>query len=170
MNNENIVKNKTIQISCPSKHLEEIILPFLKGNVFHVTTLESFEGIKKENKIVNNKDKSFSFSYPQSENSHGRKQGWICLFDLRTVTNEQIDESLLRYYFLNPVSASDSPIFLILSKELYPELIPYTYAQKQQAQDMWIPYVECWYPQDILLKNIKRIIELEVRREKLQSN
>ncbi len=108
----NKLKNKNIyRIVCNSDELENIVLTQLKGHVFHVTSLKGYRGIKKDKKITNNRTGRFSFSYPQSETSYGRKKSYVCLFDLRNIEDEIIKEELYKFYFLNPVSANNRPIF-----------------------------------------------------------
>lgn len=114
--------NKNI-IECDSNKLKEILLPKLTGNVFHVTSKSNLEGIFRQNQIKNNKNKDFALTFGQSENSYGRKRGYVCLVDLRFATKEEIVESLHKYYFLNPTHVNNNPIFLIINEALYPKLI-----------------------------------------------
>ena len=123
-------------------------------------------GIQRDNKISNNQAKKFPLSFPRSENSYGRQRGYICLFDLRSVGDEIIKQELRKYYFLNPESVKNNPIFLILSSNTYSKLIPWTRAEVEIGyRGMWIPYIECWYPGDILTNEIERIIYVKVKNE-----
>src|SRR5229473_5806372 len=62
-----------------SQELREIVLPKLRGSVFHVTTRPRYRGIVRERAILNNKDGRFPFLFGQSANSWGRKRGYVCL-------------------------------------------------------------------------------------------
>jgi len=153
-------------IKCSSNKLEEILMPKLKGNVFHVTSKSNFKGILKKNQIKNNKKYDFAFTFGQSKNSYGRKRGYVCLFDLRFATEEQIVESFYKYYFLNPDHVNNNPIFLIISEDLYPSLISWEKAKNEcNVKEMYIPYIECWYPGDISVDKIKEVIEVEVNED-----
>jgi len=83
---EHEILKKFTYIESQSSRLESDILPLLKNEVFHVTSIENFQQILKDGKVISNADKKFKYSYPQSENSYGRKRGYICLFDLRNKT------------------------------------------------------------------------------------
>lgn len=158
-------------ILCKSDDLEKNILPLLKGYVFHVTSIEGFKGIQRDKEISNNKTKKFSLSFPQSENNYGRKRGFVCLFDLRIVDDKIIKQELDKYYFLNPRSTKNNPVFLILTSNTYSKLIPWTQARSEiEYKETWIPYIECWYPGNIKTAEIEKIIEVKVKTKSLTYN
>lgn len=155
-------------IEVHSSRLSEIVLPKLKGRVFHVTDLHGFNGIFSTGYIVSNQDNRFPFRYGQSENSYGRKRGYICLFDLRKVTEVQLEDALMKYYFLNPHFAEDHAFFLYLNDSLYPDLIPCNVAEKEEVySEMWIPNVEAWYKGTISVEALDGILEVKVEPAKL---
>ncbi|MDP8204993.1 MAG: hypothetical protein P9L95_10730 [Candidatus Tenebribacter mawsonii] len=146
-----------------SNELKENILPTLQGKVFHVTNAENYESIKKDNIIKNNKDKLYKYSYTMSENSYGRKRGYICLFDLRNIKDKELADTLLKYYFLNPFSEGVNPVFLVLDKAAYHSLISWETAKKEvESNEMYIPYSECWYRNSIDLSLISEAIILNI--------
>lgn len=153
---------KESHIECPYDELKERILPLLRGRVFHVRSLIGYENILAIGKIRNNKRAQFKFSYPQSVNSYGRLNGWICLCDLRNVEKNLLEESLRKYNFLNPRSANNNPVFLFISKKVYNDLIPWTEAHENARGKMYVPYIECWYPGDIFIRHITGALILRV--------
>jgi len=85
-------------INCPELELEKVVLPKLLGSVFHVTNVAGLKGIRKDKMIRNNKDARFPFTWDQSARNYGRNRGYVCLWDLRNITNEQLDVALDDYY------------------------------------------------------------------------
>lgn len=156
---EHEILKKFTYIESQSSRLESDILPLLKNEVFHVTSIENFQQILKDGKVISNADKKFKYSYPQSENSYGRKRGYICLFDLRNKTEEIIYDTLDKFYFLHPLKYQNKVVYLILKKELYCNLIENGAARNEVGyEEVYIPYTEVWYPNEIFLENIKKII------------
>ena len=146
--------------------LREKLLPVLKDEIFHVTSYSRFEKIEEARFIKSNVNGELGYTYPQSENSYGRKRGYICLFDLRRKTEEEIQHGLDCFYFLGIRELSNKQVHLILKDEYYAKLI-YTEQAKAEIgfKEMWIPYVECWYPEDLPLSNIKEMIIVNIQRD-----
>lgn len=146
--------------------LREKLLPVLKDKIFHVTSYSRFEKIEEAGFIKSNVNGELGYTYPQSENSYGRKKGYICLFDLRRKTEEEIQHGLDCFYFLGIRQLSNKQVHLILKDEYYAKLI---YTEQAKAEigftEMWIPYVECWYPEDLPLSNIKGMIIVNIQRD-----
>lgn len=144
--------------------LKNKLLPLLYGRVFHVTTKEAYSSIICQKIIRNNMREEFSFVFPQSKNSYGRKRGYVCLFDLRSATPCQIQDALLKYDFLNPFEGRSDPYFFIVSSSGYSHLIKNSDAKSEIGyKEMWIPYVECWFPHDLPLEYINKIIKLKIK-------
>lgn len=158
--------SQQISITCYGNQLEEKILPLLLDTVFHITSFWGYQGILKDRLIKPNIGDQFPYTFPQSANSYGLKKGYVCLFDLRSQTDEIIQEALMKFYFLNPYHNKNISVYLILSPELYADLIDYTVAKREVGyKEMWIPYVECWYPTDIPLERVEKIINVTVTSE-----
>jgi hypothetical protein len=138
--------------------LKEVVLPRLRGRVFHVTTPSAFEGIRTDEQVHSNVDERHAFTYPQSKNNWGRNQGYVCLFDLRDVSEENLKDALMKFYFLKPSRAD--PVFLFLNPAEYGRLIPWTAAP---VISMRVPHVECWYPTDLQIEKVTEslVITLE---------
>jgi len=155
--------NKKITITCEKSGLKEKILPLLKEKVFHVTSSEAYQAIVGDGMIKPNKNACFGYTFPQSAISYGVKREYICLFDLRNKSDDVIEESLMKFYFLKPFHDQSISVFLILSSRLYENLIYYTQAKEEVGyKEMYIPYVECWYPDNISLKRIDEVIEVTI--------
>ena len=148
------------KITCDYTKLRGDLLPQLRETVFHVTSGEGLVGILAENMILPNSNERFTFSYPQSANSFGVKRDYICLFDLRDISDNIIDETLDRHYFLNH-NHWDINVFLILDAEAYGDLIPNEIANGHG--EMWIPSVEIWFPGPIPLGKISNRIEVQIK-------
>ncbi len=106
--------------------LEAIVLPRLLGTVFHVTSTAGFEGIRMSGANCSNQDGKLPFTFPQWQNNWGRQQGWVCLFDLRDVSEENLRDALMKFHFLKPTDAN--PVFLFLDPSEYGKLVPWTTA------------------------------------------
>jgi hypothetical protein len=146
--------------------LKKKLLPILKEKVFHVTSFTRFEKIEDSGFIKSNSSGEFGFTYSVSENSYGRKRGYICLFDLRNKTEAEIDNGLECIYFLGARELGDKQVHLILKAEYYSKLIHTAQAKKEiRFREMWIPYVECWYPEDLPLANIEEVIIVNIIRD-----
>lgn len=143
--------------------LREIVLPKLLGTIFHVTSSQGFEGIKASGAIGSNRKGELPSTFPQSANGYGRRRGYVCLFDLREVTDEQLNHALEGFYFLDPFGSKDDPVFLLLSPAEYGEVIHWS-ATNGDYTEMWMPYVEAWYPRDLPLAAINQAVVVEVKR------
>jgi hypothetical protein len=65
------------------------------------------------------------------------------------------------FYFLDPFGREQNPAFLILSPTHYGEII-YWSATKGDYTEMWMPYVEAWYPRDMPLSAIDKVLLVDV--------
>lgn len=163
---------KIERLSLSQARLEESLLPILRGNVFHVTTRSGFNGITKDGFIRNNKSGLFSSSFPQSNRSYARNRGWVSVFDLRAISDDQLQTALSNFYFLAPPNTEDNPFFLFLSESHHPQLVSWSQARDEEAwKEMFIPIVEGFYPGDIPISCISRVIAVKIiRPRKRQSS
>lgn len=95
------------------------LLGLLREKVFHLTTAKAYRKIRKEGFIFSNQDEKYPLN-TGSLKSFGRYNGWVCLFDLRCKSDEEIENALMCYYFLGPswlkeyyqdIQSTDSFIF-----------------------------------------------------------
>ncbi len=155
-------------ITCFRGELESELLPILRNKVFHVTTRSALSNIGKDGLLRNNKHGRFPYSFPTSERSYARIKGWVSLFDLRDTPEDEIDTALSNFYFLNPPSTRNNPVFLFISPSKYPELIPWTRARDDGALRQglaFIPKVEAFYPGDISVMDISRVVSVTIQPE-----
>ncbi len=118
-------------------------------------------GILSDGEIRSNRDGKFEFLFSQSENSFGRRHGYVCLFDLRCKSDLTIENALRKCYFLSP-NGQDTVIYLIVGSDSYKNLIPNCRAQEEASKEVWVPEVEAWCPEPIFLDQISNIIEVEI--------
>ncbi len=145
------------------RDLYNYLLPLLKDCIFHVTNMDGRIGIFNSMRIMNNHDGRFEFSYGQSVNSFGRKRGYVSLFDFRNKDKEEIEDCLLKFYFLNPKKSSNRPQFLILNDEDVSDLIVWEDVKDiYKPSEMIIPYHECWIEEYIPIAKIKYVLDIQV--------
>jgi len=157
-------------------HHDEL-LERLLGTIFHVTSKENFEQIKKDKYIGHNRDKRYKLN-TSSEGSFGRKKGWVCLFDLREESKETIEETMFGYNFLGPnwfytQNNSDSEeanlVYLFFCLDEYQRLIPNVVGREELTKSrkggLIIPKTECWFPGDLSLKHIRHALFVKVIRK-----
>lgn len=157
----------TNEYNFKARELRDKLLPKLMGKVFHVTSFANFEKIEESGLIKTNHDGKLGCTYPQSQNFYGRKKGCVCLFDLRNTNDEEIENALECFYFLGIEKLGDKQVFLILQPETYVELKDISQAKADLGSNviLWIPYVECWYPDDLPLSKIQEIMTVNIDRE-----
>jgi len=139
--------------------LEKELLPQLRETVFHVTSGNGLTKILAEKKILPNINNCFEFSHLQSKNSFGIKRDYVCLFDLRDITKQTLEQTLDYQYFLSN-HKWDINAFLILNVAAHNDLIPNEAAT--DSHEMYIPEVEVWSPTPISLEKISDIIEVQI--------
>lgn len=143
--------------------LRDRLLPRLIGTVFHVTSGENWPSIRKLGKVASNRAGKHGFTFPQSEKSYGRRRGYVCLFDLRIKSPEQIQDTLDKFYFLNCHKFDNHSVFLLLAPEAVEWLVspPRTHAEVQY-KELWIPESEIFYPADLPLEAVATVLDVRV--------
>lgn len=159
-----IIKNqRTNIIKCSIGEVESKILPLLKGKIFHVTSQSAYKAIKKSGYILHNNDNKFKHSFGQSENSYGRNKAYVCLFDLKNVTAENIKEHLYDFDFLKlKAFKNKANVYFIISEKLHQNIISNAEAYEElkinKKHKIIVPYLECFYPRKIDLKDIEHVL------------
>lgn len=144
--------------------LRTIVLPLLVGKVFHATDFNGYKGIMSLGVIESNKEGKRQSTYPQSENSYGRKRGFVCLFDLRDRKDEDVEWTLKKYYFLRIRYYEDMVFYFILKDSKYCEIISAETAKSQTGgSEVFIPESECWYPGDLKIDFIEKILCVTIK-------
>ena len=153
----------------------EILLHRLTGNVFHLTPRASYEQICKTGEILNNKSGCFPIN-TSSQNSYGRLQGCVCLFDLRNATPEIIQNTLDCYYFLGPSwfckqgrkYDSWDLVYLFLDPQYYDRLIFGSRVHDHYRETgkflQFIPKAEAWIENKIPLEWINKALIVKIKK------
>jgi hypothetical protein len=130
----------------------------VKKELCHCTTRNGLKGIFKSGKILPN-DGRFPDSFPKSQNSYGRINNLISLFDFKSATDQECEIGLGDWYgsyFVNSKKRKKEPVsisILLSRKMLASKLISYKKAWADiRSKKIWvqpIPYVEAYYPEPI---------------------
>jgi hypothetical protein len=153
------------RIQVKQTDLRSTVLPRLVGTVFHVTSHDALTKIIESRVIRSNRDGHLGFTYPQSQVSYGRRRGYVCLFDFRSVSDPELQDALMKFYFLDPMAdRPQNPAFLFLDDSEYGRLVPGTSAKGNHGE-MWIPFVESWYPGNLPLTAITEVLAITITRE-----
>ena len=132
--------------------------PILKENIFHLTSAKNAKKILKDGMIKG--DVTLEKIHEQSMNSYGRKRSLICLFDLRNSEAKEKKEAYDKFDFIRPEYISE-PYYFIIDDKLHRSLVDWETAQKEVGySEIFIPYIECWYSQEIPVKSCKQIIRV----------
>jgi hypothetical protein len=141
--------------------LESRLMPRLRNRVFHVTTPEGYEGIRRDGRITSNVDGKFPMTCSQSEMSYFRKKGCVSLIDLRNASEAELADGLCKYYFLHPFTSNRS-VFLILKPTCDPDLISWEISKEDEGlRAMIVPYIEAGYSNFIPIDLIESVIITE---------
>ncbi len=151
------------------KSFYDYIFERLRGTVFHLTRLSSFEGIKTKNYIFNNKEKKYRLNVG-SEGSYGRTRGYVCLFDFRR-SDEIIIEKLQGYdgtlaphWFEERTDLEGgmrrvdcNVAYLILDPKYYGKLKLEEDVEEGCGYEQRIREIECWFTEDLPLVCIEKV-------------
>ena len=141
------------KIECKYSEIEQIMLPRLRGHVFHVTNEKTFEAVCRSGSITSKEPAHLAFTWKQLEESYGRKRGWISLYDLRNTIDAEVKETLLRYCFLRAIRNETTHVYLVVAESAWPSLISWKRASREIGRkEFFVPFVEAWYPGDVPLE------------------
>jgi hypothetical protein len=161
-----------IELEFVDRECEEELSRHLEGQIFHLTKRTSFEKIEKASFIRHNKNGSFGLN-TSSQGSYGRNKGYVCLFDLRNSDINNIGNILDCYNFYHPEWVIKYDVddkeeynernfaYLIVNPTYYDKLIPNDEARSLNG--FFIPKVECWFPGDMPIKYINKVIFSRIR-------
>ena len=151
------------KLECKNSELEQVMLPLLRGRVFHVTNQETFDDICRSGWIYSRSQAQFPFTPRQPDNSYGRKRGWVNLYDLSNPTDAEIKEALVRYAFLKAVRSESTYVYLIVAEGAWSSLISWKRAIREVGgKEFFIPFVEAWYPGDMPLQLVSESLVVTV--------
>jgi hypothetical protein len=152
------------KLECENSELEHVMLPLLRGHVFHVTKQETFDDICRSGWIYSHQQAEFAFTLAQAKNCYGRKRGWVSLYDLSSPTDAEIKEALIRYSFLKTTRNEGPLVYLIVAEGAWPSLISWKRAIREVGgKEFFIPFVEAWYPGNMPLQVVSESLAVTVR-------
>ncbi|MDQ7797450.1 MAG: hypothetical protein RDU76_00720 [Candidatus Edwardsbacteria bacterium] len=158
------------------KESRDDLLAQLRGKVFHVTTHHTFYSMQASGFIGHNKEERFPLN-TTSENSLGRKRGWVCFFDLRNISDEDLEWTLRKYYFLEPdwftrytkEDTISELAYLILDDSALSKIISIEDVKKNEGQtqiyEHYVPEAEVWYPSDVPFSLVKEVLLVIIQRK-----
>jgi len=141
--------------------VERMVLPELRGHVFHVTTEQGFHGIQASGAVTANTAGLLPFTCSQSAVSYFRKNGCVSLIDLRDISDENLHDGIRKYYFFQPFRSS-RVVFLILKSTGYPGIISWEVSRSEGVGAMIVPYLEAGYQDEIPLEHIELALIVDV--------
>lgn len=161
---------KTISLKFIDEDLQESLLPYLEGLIFHYTTQDAYRKILADGRIKHNKDNKFELG-ASSGNSYGRKRGYICVFNLKEIDREVINHSLLYHYnFLEPPwfkkyykDRTESKLVFLVVNNKYQDLLVGS-KEALGSPDHHVPKIECWFCDHIPINHIERVVSVDIVR------
>lgn len=153
-------------------NLRAVLLRRLRERVFHVTSQENFEKIRRDGAVLHNRDERFPLNVA-SQKSFGRMRGWVCLFDLRGCDDRTLENTLEKYNFLEPRSfvhyepefTISELAYLFMKFNTYNDIAPNEVAQKECPHGHYIPRTEAWYRRDVPLSCVASVLLVTIRTE-----
>jgi hypothetical protein len=143
------------RIQCQRSDLELLVLPLLRGRVFHITQGARFDDIIRHGSIDSTRAGLLMPFIGRSKEGYGSKRGWVSLFDLSAPYDTDIRETLLRYYFFKAFRQNAEICILFITPNAWSSLISWRRARREVAgKELYVPFVEAWYPAHIPLSLI----------------
>ena len=151
------------KVVCGHSELEQVMLPLLRGRVFHVTTEEAFDDICRCGWIGSKQQVEFFVSPGQSANCYGRNRGWVSVYDLRNGSESDIKTALTSYWLFRSFRIEHTYVFLIVAESAWPSLISWKHASREVGgKQLFIPFVEAWYPGDMSIELLSESLAVTV--------
>jgi hypothetical protein len=100
---------------------------------------------------------------PSYGRAYFRCHGCVSLFDLRSVSDDQLEDTFLKYYFLNYHGDRHHPVFFLLSQAALAPVISWSPELFQKSLG-WqlVPYSEAGYPGNLPLTLIDEVLRVTV--------
>ena len=146
-----------------SDDLRDTLLPLLLGRVFHVTCLAVADSIMTAGEIQPNRKATRSSPFG-STNAFFRNRGCVSLFDYRTASPQQIEDSLGKCSPYHVSACSNALAFFFLSNDALTALVPWTrWKEEGVSSEKIVPYVEAGHPGPILLTSIDELLRVAIQ-------
>jgi hypothetical protein len=153
------------KIECQDYELERVMLPLLRGRVFHLTSEETFDDILRCGWIYSRQQTRLAFAPCQPENNYGCRRGWVSLYDLGNPTDSNVAEALISYWLLRAMRRESKHVYLMITESARSSLISWRRASREVGgKELFVPFVEAWYPGDIPLQLISDSLVVTVHR------
>ena len=137
--------------------LNTLLLPLLRNQVFHVTEATSYKRILESGYIDHNKDDKYQKTW--SRESYGSKRELVCLFDLRNISDFQIENNIYRCDFLNDRRFGNITAYLILPESCFQNIIQNKVAVNEtKCEEFFVPKLEAWHPGKIPLNCVAKVL------------
>jgi len=135
----------------------------LEGRVFHVSRLSNLDPILTSGEIRPNQDATFATTFGSSSNSFFRNRGCVSLFDYRSVTPDELEDSVFKCSPMQPATPQSGIAIFMLAVSTCPPLLSWKLWKEQGAMaEMVVPYVEAGHQGPISLSLVDEIICIEV--------
>lgn len=153
-------------------HLDDLTAR-LKGNVFHLTSLNSFESISADKRICHNKDGNYPI-YAGSACGFGKNRGYVPFFNFKEATDKMILDTRDKYFFVGPrwfrkyyTDYSEANLaYLFLGAEGQKDLIHNSQAREELKRtgqsEQYVPGTEFWYPGNVPLELIEKVLLVRI--------
>jgi len=157
------------------------LLDRLIGHVFHLTTRVEYEGIRKVGEVSNNESGCFPIN-TGSQNSYGRRHGYVCLFDFRENDSQTINNTRSCYEFLGPhwfaahgrKYITLNLVYLFLDPQYYDHIIPNSRAHDHyKATGEFLQAIsgsEVWIENRIPISWIQKTLLVKIREPMPDAN
>uniref|UniRef100_C6E2C2 Uncharacterized protein n=1 Tax=Geobacter sp. (strain M21) TaxID=443144 RepID=C6E2C2_GEOSM len=135
----------------------DILMPYLSGEVFHVTRECNYSKIISSGFILPNagtQQTSFGFS----TNSYFRNKGCISVFDYRCIDDPEPKSHMYKCLPTAPLTPASGIAIFILESEVDNLLLSWEGWKSEDLSQMVVPYVEAGYPGPLPLKMVKQVL------------
>lgn len=165
---------KEIVLNLSGEDYLDQLLEYLRGQIFHVTSISGYKGILQAGEISGDRQLP---SNGHGNTSYGRSRGWICLYDFfnSTVLEQKAGVKVCNYFPPPSVPNEDAGeyrvrrfVCLIISKHFYKNLIPNAITKKLPPigkSVLHVPKIERWSQQSIPLQHIERVVQISIKRQ-----
>lgn len=139
------------------------LLPRLKGRVFHVTLARHLDGIERSGGISAAPQADVAGGFGRRENGYFRNRRMVSVFDYRSISPDELNESLGKCAPWMPGHSGADFAILMLSPDVHDRLVPWTQWKDEKAwSDMVVPYAEAGYPGVVEWAMIEQVIVVKV--------
>jgi hypothetical protein len=150
-----------------SGNLFKAVYPRLQGRVFHVSLFSNLGQILGTGNILPNQHGQFTTTFGSSENSFFRNRGCVSLFDYRSVTQEELNDSVFKCSPMQPAYSGSAVAIFMLADSTCPPLLSWQMWKEAKAwSEMVVPYVEMGHHGPLPLSLVDEIMCVEVIKDR----